>query len=111
MNPAPVDVVREAPAPFVLLDGIAHVTKSDLVGWRNFSEQPFWLALEAAALDTALDAVSACPPQAARLRAMAPASARDTIRFSLMMVLLLVVVYKQQRNYNNFPSQKQGGLL
>ena len=46
MNPAPVDVVREAPAPFVLLDGIAHVTKSDLVGWRNFSEQPFWLALE-----------------------------------------------------------------
>ena len=54
MNPAPVDVVREAPAPFVLLDGIAHVTKSDLVGWRNFSEQPFWPALEAAAQAAAL---------------------------------------------------------
>ena len=54
MNPAPVDVVREAPAPFVLLDGIAHVTRSELVGWRNFSEQPFWPALEAAAQAAAL---------------------------------------------------------
>lgn len=54
MSPAPVDVVREAPAPFVLLDGIAHVTRSELVGWRNFSEQPFWPALEAAAQAAAL---------------------------------------------------------
>lgn len=54
MSPAPVDVVWEAPAPFMLLDGIAHVTETDLVGWRFFSEQPFWLALEAAAQAAAL---------------------------------------------------------
>ncbi|MDM8216704.1 hypothetical protein QUW15_11180 [Desulfovibrio piger] len=54
MSPAPVDVVREAPVPFALLDGIAHVTGTDLVGWRHFSEQPFWLALEAAAQAAAL---------------------------------------------------------
>lgn len=54
MSHAPVDVVREAPAPFVLLDGVAQVTEKELVGWRNFSEQPFWLALEAAAQAAAL---------------------------------------------------------
>lgn len=54
MSHAPVDVVREAPAPFVLLDGVAQVTETELIGWRHFSEQPFWLVLEAAAQAAAL---------------------------------------------------------
>lgn len=54
MSLSPENTVREAPAPFVLLDGVAHVTKTALAGWRNFSEEPFWLALEAAAQAAAL---------------------------------------------------------
>ena len=54
MSPAPVDVVREAPAPFILLDGISHATATELVGWRHVADQPFWLALEAAAQAAAL---------------------------------------------------------
>lgn len=54
MSSSPVTTVREAPAPFVLLDGITRATTTELVGWRHFSQQPFWLALEAAAQAAAL---------------------------------------------------------
>lgn len=54
MTHSPVDVVREAPAPFVLLDGVARVAPTELVGWRFVSKPPFWLALEAAAQAAAL---------------------------------------------------------
>ena len=50
----PVDVVREAPCPFVLLDGISRADATGLAAWRESGETPFWMALEAAAQAAAL---------------------------------------------------------
>ena len=58
MSADSLDVLREAPAPFLLLDGILSVDAAELTAWRQAGELPFFLALEAAA-----QAADACPIQ------------------------------------------------
>ena len=55
MIAAPLDdVLREAPVPFLPLDGIASVDATELTAWKQAGELPFFLALEAAAQTAAL---------------------------------------------------------
>lgn len=54
MSADPLDVLREAPALFLLLDGILSVDAAELTAWRQAGELPFFLALEAAAQAAAL---------------------------------------------------------